>query len=195
MNCLTYSFQLTTSYPVLVCLLNTGTLFQSVMLGFNSILRLSYAVLQFHYISGAVIIQQAGPEARCISQFTVHRLLANLLASLQRHLRSPQRVRLGVRGATLPSPLTVGTNHNRPLLYVPMDHYLRQHGNKKNINKYWRLPSVLLHRWVRYLDSFKNSVHPLCVRTSKPRDFGKLSLQPRLQPVPFEHTTCRSRDS
>ena len=40
------------------------------MLGFNSILRLSYTVLQFHYISGAVIIQQAGPEVRCISQFT-----------------------------------------------------------------------------------------------------------------------------
>ena len=54
MNCLTHSLQLTTSYPVLVCLLNTGTLFQSVMLGFNSILRLIYTVLQFHYISGAV---------------------------------------------------------------------------------------------------------------------------------------------
>ena len=56
------------------------------MLGFNSIFRLSCTVLQFHYINGAVIIQQAGPEARCISQFTIHRLRA----SLQRGRHRPQ---------------------------------------------------------------------------------------------------------
>ena len=176
-----HSQQLTTSYPVLVCLLNTGTLIQSAMLGFNSIFRLSCTVLHFHYISGAVIIQQAGPEVRCISQFTVHRLRA----SLQRHPPSPPRVRLGVRGATLPFPLTVGTDRNRPLLYLPMDHYLRQHGSKKNINKSWRLRSILLHRWVRYLDSFKNLAHPRWVRPSKLLAFAKSSLQPRHLPVPL----------
>ena len=72
-----HSQQLTTSYPVLVCLLSTGTRIQIAMLGFNSIFRLS-TVLQFHYISGAVNTQQAGPEARSTSQFTVPRLRASL---------------------------------------------------------------------------------------------------------------------
>ena len=51
--------------------------------------------------------------------------------------------------------------------------------------------SILLHRWDNYLDSFKNSARPLCVRRSKSRAFAKSFLQPRHQPARFEHTTCR----
>ena len=92
-------------------------------------------------------------------------------------------------------PAAPSSDRNRLLLYLPMDHYLRQHGSKKNINMFWRLRSIMLHRWASYLDSFKNSVHPRCVRPSNLLAFATSSLQPRHQPVPFVHTTCRSRDS
>ena len=53
------------------------------MLGYNSIFRLSFTVLRFHYISGAANTQRAGPEARFTSQFSFPRLRS----SLQRHPR------------------------------------------------------------------------------------------------------------
>ena len=173
---------------MLVCLLNTGTRFRIATLGYNNISHPSFTVLRFHYISGAANTQRAGLEARFISRFSVHRLHPSLL----RHPFPLPQVLLGVNGVTLLSPPVVVTDGNRPLLFLPMDHcYLKQHGSKKNTKMFWRSLSILLHRWANYLDSFKNSARPLCVRRNKSLAFAKSFLQPRHQPARFEHTTCR----
>ena len=61
---------------------------------------------------------------------------------------------------------------------------------QEEYHRFWRSLSILIHRWANYLDSFKTSARPLCVRRSKSLAFAKSFLQPRHQPARFEHTIC-----
>ena len=185
-----HSQQLTTSYPVLVCLLNTGTLIQSAMLGFNSIFRLSCTVLQFHYISGCC------DHSASWARGAVHIPVYSSPPSCQP--AAPSSVTTtSVTGSKKRYAAITSNGRHRPQQsssLPPMEPLSKAAREQEEYQQVLELRSILLHRWVRYLDSFKNLAHPRWVRPSKLLAFAKSSLQPRHLPVPFEHTICRSRD-
>ena len=62
--------------------------------------------------------------------------------------------------------ITSGGRHRRqPSSSLPPDRPLLSEAAREH--------SILLRRWVNFLDSFKNSVRPLCVRSSKSLAFAK----------------------